>query len=174
MKKYLILLLILLLAGTYIINNSRNTVRLAGTHLSFETADIEGNPVSSEELFSRHAITMLNIWATWCGPCVSELPELTKVNEELAKMDGAVVGLLNDGPGQTNVEAGRQILAENNIRYLNILSTEAIDAVLKPQAYPMTIFVNREGIIIGETLLGTTFQDKIVAYYTEAAARALK
>lgn len=155
-------------------NSSRNTVRLAGTHLSFETTDINGNPISSEELFSRHAITMLNIWATWCGPCVSELTELSKVNDKLAEMDGAVVGLLNDGPGKTNVEAGRQILAENDIRYLNILTSADIDEVIKPQAYPMTVFVNRDGVIIGETLLGTTYKDKIVEYYTGAAVRALK
>ena len=39
---------------------------LLGTVLRFETTDLDGNVVKSEELFAAHAVTMVNIWATWC------------------------------------------------------------------------------------------------------------
>ena len=41
---------------------------LFGTVLQFETTDLDGNVVKSEELFAAHELTMVNIWATWCGP----------------------------------------------------------------------------------------------------------
>ncbi|MBQ3381437.1 MAG: TlpA family protein disulfide reductase [Oscillospiraceae bacterium] len=45
--------------------------------ISFETRDLDGNPVSSEDLFKQNTITMLNFWATWCGPCKAELRDPT-------------------------------------------------------------------------------------------------
>lgn len=41
---------------------------VTGSRLVFETTDLEGKPVKSEEIFSGHAITMINMWATWCDP----------------------------------------------------------------------------------------------------------
>ena len=36
-----------------------------GTKVSFTTTDLDGNPISSEEIFSQHEITMVNIWSSW-------------------------------------------------------------------------------------------------------------
>ena len=62
--------------------------------LHFETADIDGNPVKSENLFSAHAVTMINIWATWCGPCKKELEELGNMHRRLETKNAAIVGII--------------------------------------------------------------------------------
>ena len=49
---------------------------LVGKTLSFETTDLDGNTVKSEDLFAQHELTMVNIWTTWCGPCKGELAGL--------------------------------------------------------------------------------------------------
>ncbi len=146
---------------------------LEGKWLLFETTDLDGNPVNSVDLFSQHEITMLNLWGTWCGPCIQELPELNKVHELLREMDGAVVGLLNDGRGSNDVELAAKYLEENNISYLNIVSPENMNELIRQSYYPTTVFVNRKGVVVGRTLLGTPAKGYVVDYYMEAAKEAL-
>lgn len=175
MKKQILTLIVFLLTIILLSGCGGGNSSLEGKWLLFETTDLSGEPVNSVDLFSQHEITMLNLWGTWCGPCIQELPELNKVNERLAEMDGVVVGLLNDGRGSNDVELAKRYLEENGVQYLNILSPENMDEVIVHQNYyPMTIFVDRKGVVIGKTLLGTTSKKYMVDYYVEAAQEALK
>ena len=45
---------------------------------SFETTDTKGNKVT-EKIFADKEITMVNVWGTFCGPCINEMPELQKI-----------------------------------------------------------------------------------------------
>ena len=67
---------------------------LVGKTLSFETTDLDGNAVKSEDLFAQHELTMVNIWTTWCGPCKGELAGLGEMNRRLAEKDAAVEGAM--------------------------------------------------------------------------------
>ncbi|MBQ6519550.1 MAG: TlpA family protein disulfide reductase [Anaerolineaceae bacterium] len=175
MKKLILFFLLILINVLLLGGCGGGNLSLEGKWLQFETTDIDGNPVNSVDLFSQHEITMLNLWGTWCGPCIQELPELEKVSQKLAEMDGAVVGLLNDGKGGNDVELAKRYLSENGVTYLNILSPENMDEAITHQSYyPMTLFVNRKGVVIGKTLLGTTSQKYMVDYYVGAAKEALK
>ena len=46
---------------------------------NFATTDLDGNIVTSAEIYAGNKITMINFWATWCPPCVGELAELAAV-----------------------------------------------------------------------------------------------
>ncbi len=174
MKNPLPTLLLILSAALLLCGCGLGEPSLAGKSLLFDTTDLSGNPVSSADLFAQHEITMLNLWGTWCGPCIQELPDLNKVNEQLAAMDGAVVGLLNDGKGYNDVELARRLIEENNVSYLNILAPENMSELIQQRYYPMTVFVNRDGVVIGDTLLGTPGKSYIVKYYVQAAEEALR
>ena len=173
MKNPVAFLLLLILTAVPLCGCGFDEPSLSGKLLQFETTDLSGNPVNSADLFAQHEITLLNLWGTWCGPCIQELPELNKVNALLADMDGAVVGLLHDGKGPNDVELAGRLLAENDISYLNILSPENMNEIILQRYYPTTIFVNREGVVVGRTLLGTPGKGYIVDYYVEAAKEAL-
>ena len=56
---------------------------LIGTPFAFAAADLDGNPVSSAELFAQNEISVVNIWTTWCAPCIAELPELQAFHTRL-------------------------------------------------------------------------------------------
>ena len=64
----------------------------------FETVDLNGEKINSEDLFGNHTLTMLNIWTTWCGPCKSELQDLDKLsrNRKLEEKNVASVGIVLD------------------------------------------------------------------------------
>ena len=173
MRKIILLILFCIMTGL-LAGCDLTQPSLSGKQLQFETVDIDGNPVSSDALFAQHEITMLNLWATWCSPCVGELSELNEVNEKLGQMDGAVVGLLNDDKSPENIETAKRFLSENNVQYLNILAPNNMNDVIRQSSFPMTVFVNREGVIVGRTLLGTVGDKYIVDYYMDAANNALK
>ena len=127
---------------------------IIGSKVEFQTTDTEGNPVTSEELFGSHEITMVNIWASWCGFCIDEMEELEAINGRLAEKDCAVVGLLSDGNEEAALASGKDILKEKGVTYLNLLPPENLNDIFYIGGYPTTYFVNREGIIIGTPIVG--------------------
>ncbi|MBQ8075718.1 MAG: TlpA family protein disulfide reductase [Oscillospiraceae bacterium] len=129
-------------------------IELAGRVLSFETTDLDGNVIKSEELFAAHKITMLNIWATWCGPCKAEMEELGEIDRRLAEegKDAVIVGICDDA-GE-NPEGCKEILAEKKDDYLNILPYDGMLEELGITSIPTTIFVDSKGTILTNALSG--------------------
>jgi thiol-disulfide isomerase/thioredoxin len=127
---------------------------LEGKALHFTTTDINGNTVTSEELFGSHDITMLNAWASWCGPCIGELQELEALNGRLAAKNAAVVGLLIDGDDPDAVETARQILREKGVTYTVILPPDNIDDLFEINAYPTSFFVGKDTALTGSPVIG--------------------
>lgn len=127
-----------------------------GRKISFTTSDFEGKKITSEEIFSKHEVTMVNVWATWCYWCIDEMPQLDSLNKRLAKKDCAVVGLLGDVEDSGTLEEAEDILEENDVTYLNILPWDgAIEKDFRiGDVWPTSFFVDREGYIIGEPVVG--------------------
>ncbi len=130
-----------------------------GRELDFETTDIDGNPVNAKELFADSKITMVNIWASWCGPCVRELPELEKINGRLQDLDCAVVGLLYDGTDEEALKTGKELMEKSGVTYTVILPPEDVDSLFPLEAFPTTYFVNSEGEIVGTPIVGAYVED---------------
>ncbi len=127
---------------------------IVGTKIAFETTDTQGNAVSSEELFGSHEISMVNIWASWCGFCIDEMEELEAINARLAEKDCAVIGLLADGDDEDAFASGLETLKEKGVTYTNILPPEKLQDVFFIPAYPTTYFVSREGIVLCAPVIG--------------------
>ena len=123
---------------------------LDGHVIRFDAADLDGHPVSSEELFSGHAVTMVNIWATWCGPCVGELAELQAIHTRFLEKDCAVIGLLSDD----NVEEARRLMEAYGITYDVVLISSDFSFVFPYSAIPTSFFVDRNGVFLGTKFVG--------------------
>gem|GEM_PF-994831 len=134
---------------------TRPFAELIGSKVSFTTTDLDGNPVSSEEIFGAHEITMVNVWATWCHWCVDELPELEKISSRLAEKDCAVIGLCGDAESDDIIAKAKNQLAENNDTYLNICPWDGWqDTFDMSNGWPTTFFVDRNGVIVGKPVIG--------------------
>ena len=127
---------------------------LVGTVLQFETTDIDGNAVRSEELFAEHKVTMINVWATWCGPCKSEMVELGEIGRHLVEdgKDAAIIGICQDADEEP--ELCKELLAEKQVDYLNLLPYEDMLEKLEIDTLPTTFFVDREGKILLPPYIG--------------------
>ena len=116
--------------------------------------DTEGNIITSGDLFSSNKITMVNIWASWCGPCIRELPELQAISERLKEQNCGVIGLLYDGDGEEALETAKKLMTDNGVSYPVILPPENVDSLFPLEAFPTTYFVDSEGKIVSEPIVG--------------------
>ena len=132
---------------------------------AFEGKDLEGNEVTSEELFSGNAVTVVNFWFTTCNPCVGELAELDGLNQELAQKGGALIGVnafTLDGDEGAISEA-KDILAKKGVTYQNVYfpsDSEAGKFTANIFAYPTTYVVDRSGNIVGDPIVGAITDKK--------------
>ena len=126
--------------------------------ISFETVDLEGNPVTSKELFADHKITMINIWATWCTHCVRELPELEKMSKEWAEKDCQIIGICDDAEDDEMDAEAIRILEKNGVTYRNIRSTEELRDLLKFTSLPTSYYVDSEGVVLDYPIKGAMIE----------------
>ena len=117
---------------------------MVGKVISFETSDLDGNPVKSADLFKDHEITMVNLWATWCHNCVDEMTGLGEMAQRLADKNVAVVGICMDA--DDNLDGCREILKEHNVDYLNLMPVYNLDELLEWEgSLPTSYFFDSEG-----------------------------
>ena len=79
-------------------DQEQGTVAEEGYEFIAETTDLDGNTVNTADIFAENKLTMVNIWATFCGPCINEMPELEKIHQEYAEEGAGVIGLVLDVP----------------------------------------------------------------------------
>ena len=132
---------------------------------AFEGKDLEGNEVTSQELFSGNAVTVVNFWFTTCNPCVGELAELDGLNQELAQKGGTLIGVnafTLDGDEGAISEA-KDILTKKGVTYQNVYfpsDSEAGKFTANIFAYPTTYVVDRSGNIVGDPIVGAITDKK--------------
>lgn len=123
--------------------------------LKFSAVDLEGNVVT-ESIFSDADITVVNFWATFCGPCINEMPELEEWSETMPD-NVQIIGVISDVPSEDSDEyaLAKEIADKTGVTYVNLASAKEFDAILrKIVGVPTTYFVNRDGEIVGSPIVG--------------------
>ena len=113
----------------------------------FTAKTVSGEDISSD-LFKDSKLTVVNVWGSWCGPCVQEIPELQKLYESMKDKDVNVIGLAQDAG--TDLDAVKEIIDKNKVTYQNIVPEGATeDFVMSIMAFPTTFFVDSDRNIVG-------------------------
>lgn len=89
-------------------------------------------------------IRMLHYWATWCGPCIDELPALNEFQAKFSKDDFNVVAISVDTRPMQKVEAFVNRLELNNLSFYIDPRMRSMRA-LRLIAIPVSIFIDRNG-----------------------------
>ncbi|GAA0079261.1 TlpA disulfide reductase family protein [Clostridium sp. CTA-5] len=118
----------------------------------FEVKDIDDNVVTND-IFTNKNLTMINIWGTFCSPCIEEMPILQELSTEYEGKGVNVIGVVADG--EENEVGALKMLKKLKVNYTNLIPNEAFkkDFVSKTNAVPVTVFVNNKGEIL-ETVVG--------------------
>jgi len=128
----------------------------------FAFADADGTPLHLTDLKGK--VLLVNLWATWCPPCIAEMPDLDALQARLGGKDFQVVAVSLDRGGQTVV---RDWFARNHIRALAVYAADP--AQFPNGLLPTSLLVDRQG---GVAWHGTGIRDWAGAE-ADAALRAL-
>ena len=150
----ILLMLPALIAGCGVSQKQIDEFELNIDSLTFSSTDIDGNAVESAEVFAKADVNMINCWASWCGPCINELPELEAISQEYSDKGVQVIGLLMDGADDGAIEDAKESIEKAGTTYLNVVGWENINKEIKLIGTPTTFFVDSAGNVIGECVVG--------------------
>ena len=133
----------------------------------FAATDLNGNPVS-DSVLSGYRLTMVNVWATYCNPCLNELHELAKLNAAVQEKGVQVIGLLSDvtdnslRPVESQVDLAQEIVELTGADYLHLIPDPVLYKKILSQvtAVPTTLFVDEKGSIVGYAYMGSRDCDR--------------
>ncbi len=134
--------LLALLALTALPASARTELGVGDVAPAFEAVDPDGAPIKLDDYAGR--VLVVNFWASWCSPCMRELPHLDAMHARLAADGGAVLAL--------NVDRSRGP-ALGAIKQLELKLPVALDPrqrvveVYRPMVLPATYVVDRTGIV---------------------------
>ena len=128
--------------------------------LHFKTVSLD-NQVITQDIFAEHDITLVHVWATFCGPCIAEMGEYAKLYSELPDNVGMVGLVLDVYDGiNSNVSDANEILSDAGARFPNMrVSDDLYDVSNSFQFVPSSFFVDSEGHIIGKLMDGAGFEE---------------
>ncbi|MFT3985949.1 MAG: TlpA disulfide reductase family protein [Lachnospiraceae bacterium] len=132
---------------------------MTGEFASFTAMDFEGNTVD-QALIAGADLTVLNIWGTFCGPCIQEMPDLGELAEEYAGTGVQIVGIAVDVYDEEGIRTAQTIIDETGADYLHLLPTQELyDIYLSGvSAVPTTVLVDKNGTIV-DTVVGSRSKD---------------
>ena len=140
------------------------------SQIVFTCQDMDGNAVS-EVVFSESKLTMVNVWATYCNPCLREMPGLGELAGEYETEEFQIIGIISDvmeGADAATMDNAAALIEMTGADYIHLLLNESVFYALLTDvtAVPTTFFVNENGEVI-DTVIGamekTAWEEKINA-----------
>ena len=124
--------------------------------LEFSISTLTGD-MFDQTVFSDNKLIMVNYWATWCGPCVGEIPDLVKISKAYADKGFVIVGVLT---GDDDVDGAKKFIADQGITYPIVLPEAFfLDHSDGIYAIPTTMFFDSTGKQIGDAVVGAKSHD---------------
>ncbi|MFE7061747.1 TlpA disulfide reductase family protein [Sutcliffiella sp. NPDC057660] len=108
----------------------------------FELTTLDGKTAKLSDYHGKKVI--LNFWATWCGPCRAEMPEMQKYSEENKDVEILAVNLTTSEPGIDNVQ---EYVEEGGYTFPILLDQEEMFRYYDVLTMPTTFFIDTDGII---------------------------
>lgn len=132
--------------------------KTASVKIAFSGQDLEGNTVSSE-ILSSSKLTMINVWATYCNPCLREMPELGELAADYSPEEFQIIGVISDveeGSEEKMKDYAADLVAKTGADYTHLLLNESLyfSLLTEVSAVPTTFFFDSEGNLLN-TIVGS-------------------
>ncbi|WP_312095602.1 TlpA family protein disulfide reductase [Aminipila sp.] len=147
---------------------------------NFQAQDVNGNAVTND-IFSNYDLTLVNLFTTWCSPCIKEIPELDAVRKEMADKNVNVIGIVldvnEDGKiDEDKMDRLKQIIESTKAQYTMVIPDEVLRSgrLKGVNSVPETFFVDKNGNIVGETYLGSHTKEEWIKIIEDELAKLNK
>jgi peroxiredoxin len=115
---------------------------------AFELKTLDGTTTSLASLRGR--VVLLNLWASWCPPCLQEMPSLEQLHQKMKGEGLVIVGVSVD----EQPKAIRDVIAKTPVTFMILHDPEsATAAAYRTTGYPETFLIDRDGVL-RETFVG--------------------
>ena len=148
----------------------------AGLLSSFSTTDLEGNAVD-QSILEDYDLTMVNVWATYCTPCLQEMPDLGELASEYEDKGVQILGLVSDvlnsdgTISDSQVETAQEIVEETGASYQHLLpSADLLGLLSQIYGVPTTFFVDSAGNQVGYAYVTAMEREQFVEIIDAALA----
>lgn len=140
----------------------------------FKASTIDGTDFSSS-VFADSRITMVNVWATYCNPCLNEMPDLGELAGAYDAADFQLIGIISDipeGADEQKLQTALDLIEETGADYPHLLLNESVyNALLSDvTAVPTTFFIDQDGQVL-DTVIGardkSAWEETIDAFLEE-------
>lgn len=132
----------------------------------FTTTDLDGNEVD-QSILADYKLTMVNVWGTFCPPCIREMPDLGEIAKEYEEKGVRIIGLVADtlnpdgSISDKQVKTAKEVVEKTDADYLHILpSSDLFHVMSAASALPTTFFVDSEGNQVGFAVISAQSKDK--------------
>ena len=117
--------------------------------------DLDGQFLNSADFTGK--VVILDFWATWCGPCIEEIPQFISMQDKYGPDGLVIIGVATDTEG---VSVVRPFVESYNVNYISTLVNSQVSQNYGPVEFiPSTYIINRQGMIT----------DKFVGVYPQKA-----
>ena len=137
------------MAGKSYLGNELSPLGVGDEAPNFRAATLD--PVAREKTLAEYKgnVVMINIWATWCKPCVVEMPSIEQLHQAYAPRGLKVIAVSVDDPGTDEVI--RAFVKQYNLTF-EILHDQGgqagpVSRLYDATRYPETVIIGRDGII---------------------------
>jgi peroxiredoxin len=164
----MIALLVLIGGGVYIYSNLPSTTAVVAGDMApnFQLKDTNGNTVTLSELRGR--VVMVNFWATWCPPCIEEMPSMERLYQLMAGEDFVMLAINTEKDGRSAVSA---FLKKKSYNFTILYDDQgAVQQQYGVYKFPESFIVGKDGSVV-EKIIGPLdwSSSKTVAYLKSLA-----
>jgi thiol-disulfide isomerase/thioredoxin len=138
--------------------------KLGGTTVGAPAPEIslrtpEGDTLNLSSLKGKYVL--IDFWASWCGPCRRENPNVVKMYEKFKGKDFEILGVTLD----REFEPWKKAIKSDNLTWKHVTATlygpSSVSADFGVEAIPLTYLLNKEGVIIAKNLRGPALEAKL-------------
>lgn len=130
---------------------------------TFTMNDINGKPVAIQDEMAKNKLTILDFWASWCGPCMHEAPNVVAVYNDYQSKGLGIVGISLDN----DEAAWKEAVEQMHMNWTQLSDLKGWDSeaarLFRVNSIPHTVIINSKGEVLAEDLRGDELRKFVAA-----------